>query len=1082
MKLLQPVHMIKAGVLRACFLPSSPRPQSDAPNIRQCLARLVCVFLLAAPASAQQLKSLYEPQVFEGMPVRVMKPLNFDESEKYPVIVSLHGAGGRGTNNDKQLKDWNRQLAEPSRRTDFPCYVVAPQANELWNVDHLNRTKALIETLPAVDRDRIYIMGHSMGGHGTYIFIQLDNDYFAAAAPSAGSGLKRTADFINAKKIKDVPVWAFHGDKDRTCPYERDRKVFEEVKALSGNMKLTTWQGDNHGVSGKMIPGAHNGKTEFTSNRCDTEPDFMTWMFSQSRALNEIDDYAREINVLKERVRESSDGRQLRREVEYLTKTIDNLRELKAIRGRLLALPATQTGRRGKLRAIEEQLVAQLEADEEFIKMLSSLSDASSDEAEDLITELGEFREELEKLRRKLPDSSMAFHDRRDIPKASERNRALSVADGGSADTLRSGEYFITQTWTQEQNYRRPYFVHVPETSVDGSTEFPVFIFLHGNGGNAKKAMPGWLRNRRKLSARYIMVFAQGYRDSWNIVSERSKADDVGFIESIVKELARHTNVVANDFTIMGNSNGAALVNQMAIESGLPHVRNYISGVSPLNVWQHDGKHFKVKGKDNNYRQTATPAIGKRLLNISGTEDRLVPYAGGPSPVIPAKDGKLAFVHAEQSTFLWAKAMGYLGERINEPTSTRGNVDFFRYLDGNVVHCRVNNAGHGATHEISEETLLTFLQGKPERPAPNVRNAARAAVETDPPGFPPTAFEYAKMVEPALGVPPRIKLDEAIEIPLYVDGQQAWGNLGRQCDNPTFLGKDTVSGSRLQRYEGTTADGKSLSDVVWVAFGRNSSRNHEHVIGSVQMIGYNRKSGATAFFESSDHIEPWVTLEKETLRMQGTMPWIDDPEEFNRAFRTPGKVQCVECHQSDPFVTNSFINAAKIPGTDESVVPLLDRNSPYYVIGGENWDMRTIHIKGNACFECHRVGMGTMTLFMKNGWQPNDHMPPHNPGSLSDDLRELLEAWARGPDSFAGAEWIIPPAHGNGSRIAEKNYPYQASYNVPIAADAKLQLGADLEKFGAALKQKVQDGELTEEEAVKLYFKAAGKRDGTSSP
>ena len=81
-----------------------------------------------ATGVGERWNALYEPQVVEGMPCRVMKPLRFDSKKGYPVIVSLHGAGGKGTNNNKQLKDWNRQLAEEQRRKDFPCYVVAPQA------------------------------------------------------------------------------------------------------------------------------------------------------------------------------------------------------------------------------------------------------------------------------------------------------------------------------------------------------------------------------------------------------------------------------------------------------------------------------------------------------------------------------------------------------------------------------------------------------------------------------------------------------------------------------------------------------------------------------------------------------------------------------------------------------------------------------------------------------------------------------------------------------------------------------------------------------------------------------------------
>ena len=151
---------------------------------------LIAVTALLAGNSlqAQRWNELYEPREFDGMPVRVMKPLGFDANQNYPVIVSLHGAGGKGTNNQKQLKDWNRQLSEPERRKNFPCYVVAPQADSLWNADDLKNIKDLIESLPSVDMNRIYLMGHSMGGHGTYIFIQLDPGYFAAAAPSAGSG------------------------------------------------------------------------------------------------------------------------------------------------------------------------------------------------------------------------------------------------------------------------------------------------------------------------------------------------------------------------------------------------------------------------------------------------------------------------------------------------------------------------------------------------------------------------------------------------------------------------------------------------------------------------------------------------------------------------------------------------------------------------------------------------------------------------------------------------------------------------------------------------------------------------------
>jgi len=255
------------------------------PIIRMLKHILLSGFMVASAttAAAGPWQDLYEPVSSSELPCRVMKPIDFDGKNKYPVIVSLHGAGGKGTDNHKQLKVWNSQLAEKERRTEFPCYVLAPQATGLWNAANLKQIKKIIDSLASVDRDRIYILGHSMGGHGTYIFIQLDPAYFAAAAPSAGSGLTRTADFITPQKIKDVPIWAFHGDLDGVCPIAKDQKVFAEMKRLGGNMKFTTWAGGKHGVSDKFIPGSDDGNTERSGKRCDKEQDFMTWLFKQKR-------------------------------------------------------------------------------------------------------------------------------------------------------------------------------------------------------------------------------------------------------------------------------------------------------------------------------------------------------------------------------------------------------------------------------------------------------------------------------------------------------------------------------------------------------------------------------------------------------------------------------------------------------------------------------------------------------------------------------------------------------------------------------------------------------------------------------
>lgn len=228
---------------------------------------------LFAQKRAPDWVKLHEPHIYNDMLYRLMKPINFDPNKSYPVIVSLHGAGGRGSDNLKQLRDWNQVLAEKQRRIDFASYILVPQSPGRWNSTHLQNVKDIINDLPAVDTNRIYVLGHSMGGAGTYTFIQSDPNYFAAAATSAGGGGS-----VDAPIIKDLPLWIFYGDQDRI---KGARIIFAKMQEIGGNMKFTTWVGDGHGVAPKMITGSDNGSTQLSSNRCDPEPVFLKWLFAQ---------------------------------------------------------------------------------------------------------------------------------------------------------------------------------------------------------------------------------------------------------------------------------------------------------------------------------------------------------------------------------------------------------------------------------------------------------------------------------------------------------------------------------------------------------------------------------------------------------------------------------------------------------------------------------------------------------------------------------------------------------------------------------------------------------------------------------
>jgi len=135
-----------------------------------------------------------------------------------------------------------------------------------------------------IDADRVYVLGHSMGGMGTFTAIYQHPDRFAAAISSAGFfGFK-----IDAGRIENVPLWIFRGDADKTAPYSLSQNLFHERKKLNGNAKFTTLAGRGHGSSYHSFrysgdePNQRN-ITEYASDRCDKTDDAWDWLFRQKR-------------------------------------------------------------------------------------------------------------------------------------------------------------------------------------------------------------------------------------------------------------------------------------------------------------------------------------------------------------------------------------------------------------------------------------------------------------------------------------------------------------------------------------------------------------------------------------------------------------------------------------------------------------------------------------------------------------------------------------------------------------------------------------------------------------------------------
>lgn len=236
--------------------PKQEAPVADAPLTADRLAELFQVRTVKVSSADEN----------DGRPVelayRVLAPAGVKAGARYPLVLFLHGAGERGTDNLAQLKYLPAWLAEPANREAFPCFVVAPQcrpekkwADVDWSsgksspqkpvptLDMLGAIAALEETLrrEPVDPARVYLTGLSMGGYGSWDLAARMPGRFAAVLPICGGG-----DEATAPKLAKLPIWCFHGDADQAVPVERSRSMIEALRAAGGEPRYSELAGVGH--------------------------------------------------------------------------------------------------------------------------------------------------------------------------------------------------------------------------------------------------------------------------------------------------------------------------------------------------------------------------------------------------------------------------------------------------------------------------------------------------------------------------------------------------------------------------------------------------------------------------------------------------------------------------------------------------------------------------------------------------------------------------------------------------------------------------------------------------------------------
>ncbi len=214
---------------------------------------------------------------------RVLYPENYVPGQAYPVILFLHGAGERGSDNEAQLVHGGNMLAAHANRSKYPAIIIAPQcpAEDFW-LDYrmpangkdrsypvsapitkpLAAAKELLDSFIAegkVDTKRIHITGLSMGGMGTFDLLCRYPSFFATATPVCGAvNLERAARYTGKTAIR-----LYHGAADDVVNVKFSRDAYEVLKKAGADVQYKEYPGVKHD----------------SWNNAFAEPDYLSWMF-----------------------------------------------------------------------------------------------------------------------------------------------------------------------------------------------------------------------------------------------------------------------------------------------------------------------------------------------------------------------------------------------------------------------------------------------------------------------------------------------------------------------------------------------------------------------------------------------------------------------------------------------------------------------------------------------------------------------------------------------------------------------------------------------------------------------------------
>jgi predicted peptidase len=220
---------------------------------------------------------MYTNEGGKTMPYRLFIPAQYNPQRTYPLILWLHGAGGTGTDNLRQISGdqipgthlWTKAQNQAVR----PMFVLAPQSQSGW----VSPTEAglsaelqlVMDVLRSVTKEyridpkRIYVAGQSLGGFGTWAIITSDPRLFAAAIVVCNSGSLPQL----APNIRDIPLWVFQGEKDIPLFVMASVEMVEAIRNAGGKVRYTTYPDSGHDIWERVF----------------REPTLVKWLLAQHK-------------------------------------------------------------------------------------------------------------------------------------------------------------------------------------------------------------------------------------------------------------------------------------------------------------------------------------------------------------------------------------------------------------------------------------------------------------------------------------------------------------------------------------------------------------------------------------------------------------------------------------------------------------------------------------------------------------------------------------------------------------------------------------------------------------------------------